>query len=117
RIYQSYTDLVEPYSIDEQHLDVTGSLRLFGDPIEVARSIQRKVMQETGVYTRIGISENKVLAKMACDNFAKKNPMGIYVLDKENLADTLWRLPVGNMFMIGSRMSKHLQRMGILTIG
>ena len=79
-IYQSYTDLVEPYSIDEQHLDVTGSLRLFGDPHKIAKSIQDKVMKETGVRVRIGISENKVLSKMACDNFAKRNPSGIFDL-------------------------------------
>lgn len=72
-IFQSYTDLVEPYSIDEQFLDITGSLRLFGDPIKIAKSIQHKIMKETGVYIRVGIGENKVLSKMACDNFAKHN--------------------------------------------
>ncbi|GKS10090.1 hypothetical protein YDYSY3_10900 [Paenibacillus chitinolyticus] len=64
-ILQTYTDLVEPFSIDEQYLDVTGSLHLFGTPVEIARDIQQKVLQETGVWTRVGISENKVLAKIA----------------------------------------------------
>jgi DNA polymerase-4 len=116
-ILQSYTDLVEPYSIDEQHLDVTGSLGLFGSPEAIARSIQQRVMQETGVYIRIGISENKVLAKMACDNFAKQHPSGIFHLPAEAVPERLWPLPVHRMFMVGSRMSRHLMKMGIYTIG
>ncbi|MBP2240773.1 DNA polymerase-4 [Cytobacillus eiseniae] len=116
-IFQSYTDLVEPYSIDEQFLDITGSLKLFGNPIKIATSIQQKVMNETGIYIRIGMSENKVLSKMACDNFAKKNHSGIFTLHKEELQETLWRLPVQRMFMVGSRMRQHLKGMGIFTIG
>lgn len=116
-ILQSYTDLVEPYSIDEQHLDVTGSLSLFGDPETIAKRIQQQVQMETGVYTRIGISCNKVISKMACDNFAKKNANGIFTLSRQKLPDVLWPLPVHQMFMIGSRMTGHLHRMGIRTIG
>ncbi|WP_019533673.1 DNA polymerase IV [Paenibacillus ginsengihumi] len=117
KIYQSYTDLVEPYSIDEQYLDVTGSLQLFGGPHEIAKSIQDKVMKETGVRVRIGISENKVLAKMACDNFAKRNHSGISHLPVEKLPAMLWPLPIHQMFMVGSRMCRHLTSMGIYTIG
>lgn len=116
-ILQTYTDLVEPYSIDEQHMDVTGSVALFGSPDEIAKSIQRKILQITSVYTRIGISENKVLAKMACDNFAKKNETGIFTLYKEDVEKDLWPLPVHKMFLIGSRMTRHLALMGIYTIG
>lgn len=116
-ILQSYTDLVEPYSIDEQHLDLTSSLSLFGDPVNIAKSIQQRIMTETGIYTRIGISENKVLSKMACDNFAKKNETGIFWLPKHDMQTVLWPLPVHKMFMIGSRMTQHLYRMGISTIG
>lgn len=116
-ILQSFTDLVEPYSIDEQFLDLTHSLHLFGDAQSVARQIQSKVMMSTGIYARIGISENKVLAKMACDNFAKKNQSGIYTLDKQRLSETLWPLPVEKMFGIGSRMRRHMHRLGIFTIG
>ncbi|SEF56144.1 DNA polymerase IV [Paenibacillus sp. UNC499MF] len=115
-ILQTYTDLVEPFSIDEQYLDVTGSLHLFGTPVEIARDIQHKVLQQTGVWTRVGISENKVLAKMACDNFAKKNREGIFVLPKNEIA-SLWELPVSKTYLIGSRMTRHLNRMGILTVG
>lgn len=72
-IYRSYTDLVEPYSIDEQFLDVTGTLHLHGgSPEEMAQSMQRQVLAETGIYCRIGIAENKILAKTACDNYDQK---------------------------------------------
>ncbi len=71
-LFERYTDLVEPYSIDEQFLDVTGSRRLFGDPFTIAESIQQAIMREFGIYARVGIGPNKALAKMACDHFAKK---------------------------------------------
>jgi DNA polymerase-4 len=116
-ILHSYTDLVEPYSIDEQYLDMTGSLTLFGDPVTIAKHIQQRVKQETGIYTRIGISYCKVVSKMACDNFAKKNETGIFTLPRERLPSDLWPLPVQKMFMVGSRMNRHLWRMGIRTIG
>jgi DNA polymerase-4 len=115
-IYRTFTDLVEPYSIDEQFVDVSGSLTLFGSAEKIARAIQHEVMQATGVRVRAGISENKILAKMACDNFAKKNPSGIFELKKEELK-VLWELPVNKMFMVGSRMMNHFKIMGIHTIG
>ncbi|WP_458462044.1 DNA polymerase IV [Paenibacillus sp.] len=117
RILQSYTDLVEPYSIDEQFLDVTGSLDLFGSPETIARSIQSRVMDETGVYIRIGISDTKVVSKMACDLYAKKVPGGICTLPRKDLPSTIWEKPVRDMFMVGSRMAQHLYKMGIHTIG
>lgn len=117
-IYNRFTDLVEPYSIDEQFLDVTGSLPFFGcDAQQLAATIQREVQQMTGVYVRIGISENKVLAKMACDNFAKKNENGIYMLTKERMATTLWQQPIEKAFMVGRRMQMHLNQLGVYTIG
>ncbi|WP_339309991.1 DNA polymerase IV [Paenibacillus sp. FSL k6-2145] len=117
RILQSYTDLVEPYSIDEQFLDVTGSLDLFGSPETIARSIQSRVMDETGVYIRIGISDTKVVSKMACDLYAKKVPSGICTLPRKDLPSTIWEKPVRDMFMVGSRMAQHLYKMGVHTIG
>lgn len=116
-IYESFTNLVEPYSIDEQFLDVTGSLRLFGSPEELAAQLQSEVLAQTGVRVRVGISYCKVVAKMACDNFSKRNETGIYTLVKEQLPTELWPLPVNKMFMVGSRMTAHLARMGIYTIG
>lgn len=117
RILESFTDLVEPYSIDEQFLDVTGSLRLFGDPWTIAKAIQERILQETGIFARIGIAENKVLAKMACDIHAKKRPDGLFELRKDAIAEHLWPHPVEEMFGVGSRMRAHLFRLGIRTIG
>jgi DNA polymerase-4 len=116
RIFESFTDLVEPYSIDEQFLDVTGSISLFGDPWKIAGKIRERVKQETGVVCRIGIGENKVLAKMACDSFAKKQETGIFWLKKAELGETLWTLPIEKLFGVGSRMKRHFHRMGIYCI-
>ncbi|GED70376.1 DNA polymerase IV 2 [Brevibacillus reuszeri] len=116
RIFESFTDKVEPYSIDEQFLDVTGSVHLFGDPMQMAAQIRRRVLLETGINCRVGISENKVLAKMACDNFAKKQESGIFWLKREELIDTLWQLPIEKLFGVGSRMKRHFHRMGIYQI-
>ncbi|KHF40017.1 DNA polymerase IV [Halalkalibacter okhensis] len=116
-ILEQYTDLVEPFSIDEQFIDVSGSHTLFGPPLEMAEKIQRQIWEKTKVRARIGIGENKVLAKMACDHFSKKNQSGIFWLKKEELERTLWRLPVEKMFGVGGRMASHLRNMGIRTIG
>ncbi|NRQ52007.1 DNA polymerase IV [Brevibacillus sp. HD1.4A] len=116
-IFESFTDKVEPYSIDEQFLDVTGSLHLFGDRLQMAAQIQKRVWTDTGIRCRVGIGENKVLAKMACDNFAKKRKDGIFWLKREELEETLWKLPVEKMFGVGSRMKRHFHRLGIYQIG
>ncbi|WP_372633861.1 DNA polymerase IV [Cohnella sp.] len=116
-IYRSFSDLVEPYSIDEQFIDVTGSQSLFGTPLQIAQSIQDKVRKETGIYTRLGISYSKVTAKMACDLWAKKNDLGLFALRKTDLSEKLWPLPVDKMFMAGSRMTAHFITMGMPTIG
>ncbi|SFS74484.1 DNA polymerase IV [Paenibacillus sp. BC26] len=116
-IYKSFTPLVEPFSIDEQFLDVTGSVSLYGPPIDIANQMQNKVLLSTGVWTRIGCGPTKILAKTATDNFAKKQPDGIFTLDYENMESELWPLPISSMFMVASRMTVHFVRMGINTIG
>ncbi|QRG65638.1 DNA polymerase IV [Brevibacillus choshinensis] len=117
QIFEAFTDKVEPYSIDEQFLDVTGSVHLFGgDPLQMAAQIRRRVWLETGINCRVGIGENKVLAKMACDNFAKKREEGVFWLKREELAETLWKLPIEKLFGVGSRMKRHFHRMGVYQI-
>lgn len=117
-IYRTYTDLVEPYSIDEQFLDVTGSLAYFGGSLpDMIKKIQHHVLLSTGVWTRVGIGPTKTLAKTATDNYAKKAADGIYELTYDRLEATLWRLPVQDMFMVAGRMTKNFWRMGISTIG
>lgn len=116
-ILETFTDLVEPYSVDEQFLDVTCSQHLFGSALEIARQIRKEIWNKTGVTARIGIGPNKVLAKMACDHFAKKRPDGIFQLTHANLQRDLWPLPIGKMFGVGHRMEKHFLKMGIRKIG
>ena len=117
-ILYRYTDLVEPYSIDEQFCDMTGVMHFHQMNAEqLAGDMQRRIWEEVGVYARVGISENKILAKMACDNFAKKVKGGIFILPRDQMATYLWPLSIGCLFGVGARMEKHLQRIGILTIG
>ncbi|MFC4810432.1 DNA polymerase IV [Paenibacillus sp. GCM10023250] len=118
RIFESYTGLVEPYSIDEQFLDVTDSLAYFGvSPQELAASIQQHVLLSTGVWSRVGIGPTKILAKMATDNYAKKTDEGVFELSYDKLESTLWTLPVHQMFMVASAMTRHFNRMGLSSIG
>lgn len=116
-LLEQFSDQVEPYSIDEQFVDITGSQQLYGSPWEIAKQIQASIHQKLNLPARIGIGPNKVLAKMACDLFAKKNKQGIFELPMDQVANHLWPLPVKNMFGVGTRMKKRLQKMGIQTIG
>ncbi|KAI7255350.1 hypothetical protein KC345_g11150, partial [Hortaea werneckii] len=105
------------FSIDEQFLDVTGSLSVFGGDLQdMIYSIQQHVLLSTGVWTRVGIGPTKILAKMA-NNFAKKKEGGVFRLDYDNIDTELWPLPVHEMFMVAGRMTKNFYRMGITTIG
>ena len=116
-IFESFSDRVEPYSIDEQFVDVTGSLGGYGSAEEVARRIQDEIRLSTGVWSRVGIGPSKILAKMATDNFAKRRPEGIFRLGYENMERELWPLPIHQMFMVASKMTVHFLRMGLPTIG
>ncbi|WP_067841572.1 DNA polymerase IV [Amphibacillus sediminis] len=117
RLLEQFSDRVEVYSVDEQFVDVTDSLHLFGTKDELAQLIYDDIIDTLGVKARIGIGPNKALAKMACDNFAKKNQSGIAELNAANLKELLWPLPVKALFGVGGRMNQHLQRMGLHTIG
>lgn len=117
KIFESYTDLVEPYSVDEQFLDVTGSLASYGSAYEIAKDIQQHILLSTGIWSRVGIGPTKILAKMATDNYAKKMPEGVFELSFDKLESTLWKLPVHHMFMVASAMTRHFTRMGFSCIG
>jgi DNA polymerase-4 len=114
-VYAQYTDQVERFSIDESWLDVTGSLRLFGDdPVRLADEIRKRVRQETDVTISVGVSFNKFFAKMGS---GMNKPDGTFLITYENYRDILWPLPVGEMFGIGRRTAEALNRSGIYTIG
>ncbi|MBW7473157.1 DNA polymerase IV [Paenibacillus oenotherae] len=115
--FEHFTDLVEPFSIDEQFLDVTDSAALFGSPDEIARQIQLRVLAQTGVWSRVGISSTKILAKMACDLFAKKSETGIFTLRKQDIGAVLWPRGISDLFGVAGRMTAHFNYMGMGTIG
>lgn len=117
RIFEQFTDRVVPYSIDEQFLDLSGCERLWGEPREAARRITAQVLSEIGIRCRVGLGENPLQAKMACDRFAKKRPDAFFELNSANYAAHVWPLPIGDLFGIGLRMERHFQRMAVRTIG
>ncbi len=117
KIFDKYTDQVVPYSIDEQFLDLSGSPLLSKPPQKIAMTIIKEVWKKTGIRCRVGAGENPLQAKMACDNFAKKNKEGFFELNKVIYADHVWPLKIGALFGIGHRLEKHFHRMGVRKIG
>ncbi len=117
RIFEQFTDRVLPYSIDEQFLDLTGLENIFGPPEAIAAAVNRQVWEETGIRCRIGMGENLLQAKMACDCFAKKSPDAFFELNSANYAPCTWNLPVGSLFGVGHRMERNFYRIGVRTIG
>lgn len=117
RIFEQFTDRVAPYSIDEQFLDLTGCEQLFDDPRAAAAAIISRIWQETGIRCRIGMGENPLQAKMACDRFAKRSPELFFELNHANYAGQVWPLPIGDLFGVGPRMENNFQRMGVRAIG
>lgn len=113
-IYLEYTEKVEPFSIDESFLDVTESKNLFGTPYEIAYKIKEKVKHSLGLTISVGVSFNKILAKMGSD---MKKPDAITVLSKENYKKILYPLPVGDLLFVGKSTCSTLKNMRIYTIG
>ncbi|MDW7740118.1 MAG: DNA polymerase IV [Bacillota bacterium] len=116
KIFGQYTDRVLPYSIDEQFLDLSGSEKLLGSPEEAARSIIDRIWSETGIRCRIGMGENPLQAKMACDCFAKKQSGAFFALNSNNYMYHTGPLPIGSLFGVGHRMENNFQRIGVRTI-
>lgn len=113
-IYCSVTDQVEPFSVDESWLDVTGSRRLFGDGKTIADELRRRVREELGITISVGVSDNKSWAKLGSDY---KKPDATTVITRENVADILYPLPVQDMLFVGHAAAEVLRRHGITTIG
>jgi DNA polymerase-4 len=113
RIAYSYSPLVESVSIDECYVDITGS-KLFGSPLEIASSIQKRIKTELDLSCSIGVAPNKLLAKMASD---MKKPDGLTVLRLRDVPVVLWPMPCVELFGIGRKTADKLKRLGIDTIG
>lgn len=112
KLLSEYTPLLEQYSIDECFLDVTGDLR--GEPIKMAEDIKNKISKELGFTVNIGISNNKLLAKMASE-FRKPN--AVNTLYPFEIKDKMWPLKVSELFMVGKRATEKLNKLYIFTIG
>lgn len=106
-----YSDRIEQYSIDEAFLDMTGCC---ADPVQTAYKMKDRVRRELGFTVNIGISENKLLAKMASD-FEK--PDRVHTLWKSEIKEKMWSLPVGDLFYVGHSSQQRLRNLGIFTIG
>lgn len=114
RIYEEYTDMIEPFGIDECWLDVTGSRLLFGSGEEIADKIRREIKQKLGITVSVGVSFNKIFAKLGSD---MKKPDGITVISRENFREKIWRLPISDLLFVGRKTTDRLHSCGICTIG
>ena len=114
KILEDYSPDIEQYSIDESFVDMTGMQNLFGPPIEVAHKIKDRIYKELGFTVNIGISTNKLLAKMASDF---KKPNLVHTLFPAEVSAKMWPLPVSDLFFVGRQTTKRLHSLGIFTIG
>ena len=113
-ILYEFTDVVEPFGPDESWLDVTGSTKLFGSGEEIAYKIKDRIKEETGLTVSVGVSFNKVFAKLGSDY---KKPDAVTVISKENFKDMIFPLPADSMMGVGRHTYAKLQRIGIDTLG
>lgn len=113
-IYSRYTDMIEPFGIDESWLDVTASQKLFGSGFEIAESIRETVKKELNITVSIGVSFNKVFAKLGSDY---KKPDAVTVIDESNFKNIVFPLPVSSLLFVGKKTADALLAMGIRTIG
>ena len=113
-IFQRYTPLVEPLSLDEAFLDVTGCERLFGDAIDVGHRIKQDILAETGLVASVGVATSKFLAKLASD---LDKPNGFRVIRAHEIREVLDPLPVSKIFGVGERTAKRLEQLGVHTVG
>jgi DNA polymerase-4 len=113
-IFKEFTPVVEVFSIDESFLDITGTERLFGDPIQLAEKIKKRIKEELGLTCSIGIASTRLLAKLASD---MKKPDGLFWIKDEKISEILENLPILEICGIGPRLSFHLNKLGIHTCG
>lgn len=114
QIYLDYTSQIEPMSLDEAFLDVTGSRELFGDGETIAQTIRTRVKEELGLTVSIGVSFNKIFAKLGSDY---KKPDAVTIFSRENYQELVWPQPVCNLLYVGKATAAKLAGIGIHTIG
>jgi len=112
-IYKEFTDLVEPYSIDEAFLDITAVQRLFGTPEQIGNKIKVRIKKELDLTCSIGIGPNKLIAKMSAE---WNKPDGLTIVKPEDVPQIIWSFSVEEMVGVGRKMKAHLNSLGINTI-
>lgn len=113
-IYRRYTDMIEPFGIDECWLDVTASTKLYGSGEKIAHEIRKAVFECLGVTASVGVSYNKIFAKLASD---MKKPNAVTVITPDNFKQKVWSLPVQELLYVGRSTLKKLNNSAIMTIG
>ena len=113
-IYSEYTNQVEPFGLDECWLDVTGSVNLFGEGKVIADNLRQQIRQELGVTVSVGVSYNKIFAKLGSDF---KKPDATTVITSDHFREIVWPLPVSELLYVGRATHSKLKRYGIHTIG
>ena len=113
-LLRDVSPVVEQFSIDEAWVDMTGTERLYGSPVFAAHWLKEKIKQELGFTVNIGVSSNKMLAKMAGE---LEKPDKVLTLFPWEIEEKLWPLPVGELFYVGRASERKLRQMGIRTIG
>ena len=113
-IYYSYTNQVEPFSLDEAWLDITGSTKLFGSPLEIANTIRKRIKDELGITVSVGLSFNKIFAKLASD---MARPDSVNEIKKDYFKKIVWPMGISNMMGLGQASVKKLNEEGIFYLG
>jgi len=113
-VFREFTDLVEGLSLDEAFLDVTGSIGLFGSGEDMAREIKKRIRERTGVTASVGVSHNKLLAKLGSE---MQKPDGLTVIRPQDVHAMLDPLPVGRLYGVGPKTASRLEEQGIFTLG
>lgn len=114
RILADFSDQVEPFGLDEAWIDVTGSIGLLGDGRSLADRIRRRTREELGLTCSVGVSYNKIFAKLGSD---LKKPDATIVISPANYRETVWPLPVQELLYVGPSTMRRLNRIGVRTIG
>ncbi len=114
KIYEEYTDLIQPYGMDENWLDVTGSTGIYGDGESIANQLRERIKFELGLTISVGVSFNMIFAKLGSD---MKKPDAVTVIPKDTFREKIWHLPASDMLGVGRATEKLLGSYGIRTIG
>lgn len=113
-IYSDYTEYIEPFGLDEAWLDVTGSALIYGSGVDIAQEIRHRIKKELGITVSIGVSFNKIFAKLGSDY---KKPDAVTEITKDNYRDIVWNLKASDLLYVGRATEKKLHNLGIFTIG